>query len=93
MKTQVADTSLDAYHAHRDSGRLSDQQQAVLDWLRAHPGDWTRSEIAQRVGIRLSSACGRLNELVASGHVQQLTTRRAGSSLVRLAVGQLVLFS
>lgn len=64
MRTQVADTSRDAYHAL--GPKLGRQQRQVLAYLAQHTyRDHTRGEIARGTCMRLSSVCGRVNELLA----------------------------
>lgn len=60
----TADTSVDAYHEHRESGELGAQQKKIMLWFHANGGEHTRSELSSRLGMRLSSVCGRVNELV-----------------------------
>ena len=77
------DTSIEAFHAHKNSGKLSRQQQLIMDWAAitspwifdARIGGWTRSEIAQRTGFRLSAICGRCNELIKLGKLIELPRR------------------
>ncbi len=72
----IADTSIDAYDEHRDSGRLGEQQRRLMHWLHVNPGEYTRSELAKRTGIRLSSICGRVAELIALGYLEESCRRR-----------------
>lgn len=63
MRTAVADTSIAAYHAM--GPRLGVQQNQVVGLLaRNVHRDYTRSEIAEATGMRLSSVCGRVAELL-----------------------------
>lgn len=71
----VASTSIENYHQHRDSGRLGKQQQLILDGMRGGES-YSRRELAAHLGLELSSICGRVNELVASGYLEELPTRR-----------------
>jgi DNA-binding IclR family transcriptional regulator len=90
----VADTSRDAFRDHRDSGALGAQQLQLVRFLARHCShDWTRSEIATVSGMRLSSVCGRVNELVAVGVVEELPRRRCtvtgrSAHAVRLSTAQ-----
>lgn len=64
MRTAVASTSIDAYHAM--GPRLGRQQRAILDYMAKHcHRDYTRAELADATGLRLSSVCGRAAELLA----------------------------
>ena len=75
MRTRVAKTSLEAYGAFMLGGELPRQQRAVVDVLGNHPGGMTRAEIAQASGLRLSSVCGRVGELLERGAVEEAARR------------------
>lgn len=88
----IASTSRVAFHEHRDSGRLTAQQEAVRRVVERH-GALTRNEIATASGIRLSAVCGRVNELVAIGVLDELPRRPdrhtgIAAHPVRIAVAQ-----
>lgn len=72
----VASTSIDNYREHRDSGKLGEQQRKIMIFFHLKGGEHTRSEIAQQTGMRLSSVCGRVNELVELGYLED-TERRS----------------
>lgn len=65
----IADTSRDAYRVHRESGELGAQQRRVMIFFHTHGGEHTRSELAAKIGMRLSSVCGRVNELIKLGYL------------------------
>jgi predicted transcriptional regulator len=71
----VADTSLDAYREHRDSGELGAQQKKVMMFFHLKGGEYTRSELAQSIPMRLSSVCGRVNELIKLGYLVECQRR------------------
>lgn len=72
----VAQTSIENYHAHKRSGRLGAQAQQILDFLQQNwTQNWSRMEIAERLSLRLSSVCGRVNELVEAGLVEERAER------------------
>lgn len=48
---------------------LGEKQRLVYEAIDRHRGA-SRSELATLTGLRLSSVCGRVNELVASGMVR-----------------------
>lgn len=75
LEPGVRDTSVDSYHEHRDSGKLGKQQQRIVTYMRACPGGYTRSELAAVMGARLSSVCGRINELIKRGIVHDAPRR------------------
>lgn len=93
MKTNVRDTSLQAY----DSLKINRGQQRVIDFMTKYPGrDWTRNELATMSGIPIQSVCGRVNELVAAGVLEERVRRACKftgrqSHPVRLAPKQLTL--
>jgi DNA-binding IclR family transcriptional regulator len=47
-----------------------------MQWLHLNLGEYTRSELAKRTGIRLSSICGRVSELIALGYLEEAGRRR-----------------
>jgi len=67
----VAATSRIAYLEHEAAGKLSEQQLAILDAMEPEQG-YSRSELVEITGIRLSSICGRVNEML---HVGILTVQ------------------
>lgn len=71
MKTNVRDTSLEAYY----TADLSQQAKSVFNYLHAHQG-MTRREIASGLGIDVSSVAGRINELVKAGSVAENIQRK-----------------
>ena len=69
-------TSIANYHEHRRSGKLGEQAQAILDFLAARKNsNFSRAELAEHLGLRLSSVCGRINELIKGGHVTERPKR------------------
>ena len=57
-------TSRDGLADHKETGKLGKQQQAVFSVLTLTGMAFTRAELAQRTGIRLSAICGRSRELL-----------------------------
>lgn len=73
----VAETSIAAYREHRDSGKVGKQAQHILDCMR--PGwSYSRRELMAVTGLELSSICGRVNELVGTGLLQEGAPRKCG---------------
>ncbi len=72
----VAETSLDNYREHRDSGKLGEQQRRVMLFFHMRGGEHTRSELAEKIPMRLSSVCGRVNELIALGYLDEAARRQ-----------------
>lgn len=94
----IADTSRSAYREHRASGELGTQQRKLMLFFHGRGGEHTRSELAQSTGMRLSSVCGRVNELVAMGYLEDAPRRACrvtGKSAhpVRIRVAQLNLLA
>lgn len=68
MKTQVAETSLQTYHALKVKSYLSPKEQEVMELMNLGYA-LTREQIAQELGWKEASVCGRVNLLVASGRL------------------------
>ena len=97
MRTQAA-TSRDAYAAFILGPELPRQQRVIVDLLAAHPGGYTRAEIAEATGLRLSSVCGRCHELLERGVVEEFARRPCGvtgisAHVLRVAPAQRDLFT
>lgn len=73
----VAETSIAAYHEHRDSGKVGKQAQTILDRMRPGWG-YSRRELAMVTGLELSSICGRVNELLKIGMLEEQHPRKCG---------------
>lgn len=72
----VAHTSVENYHEHRRSGKLGAQAQQILDFLKSNwTKNWSRLEIAASLDLRLSSVCGRINELIEARLVEERPER------------------
>ena len=73
----AATTSAINYREHLTSGRLGTQASQVLDFVKQlAPGqDVSRLELADAMGMRLSSVCGRVNELIAAGLLEPAPNR------------------
>lgn len=73
----IAETSVTNYREHRSSGRLGAQALEIVQFLANRTDrDFSRAEIAEILGLRLSSICGRVNELIKSDHVEQSAQTR-----------------
>jgi len=62
----VRDTSIEAYHAHVESGAFSRQEKVLLKAFHYHI-DYSRSELSEATGIKVSSVCGAVFALVQRG--------------------------
>lgn len=72
----VAITSIEAYREHMATGKLGDQAREIVEFLALRTDrDWSRAELSKAMGLRLSSVCGRVNELLHSGHVDAAPAR------------------
>jgi len=76
----IADTSLEAYREHRKSGELGAQQRKVMLFFHMKGGEHTRAELAERIPMRLSSVCGRVNELLEMGYLVEGSRRPCKST-------------
>ncbi len=71
----VADTSIEAYKEHKAKGLVGKQAQAILDFMT--PGvSYSRRELSRKMGLELSSVCGRVNELLAIGMLTEGAKRK-----------------
>lgn len=71
----VASTSVEAYIEHKDTGKLGRQASAVLQKM-SPTRDYSRRELASLTGFDLSAICGRVNELLAIGMLEELPSRK-----------------
>lgn len=69
MRTQVSETSREAFHSIRREGKLQPMQQSILDAI-AGQGACTRKQLSRFTGMELSSVCGRVNSLLAAGLIE-----------------------
>lgn len=70
----IRETSRAAYH----SLDLNESEKKVMGWFHSQPNgsSFNRREISQRSGIPINSVCGRVNELVAKGYLEELPAER-----------------
>lgn len=71
----VADTSIEAYKEHKDTGKLGRQAAAILEKM-IPSKDYSRKELSKATGFELSAICGRVNELLAMGLLEELEPRK-----------------
>lgn len=74
MKTNVRAISIEAYHRHIQSGKALPQWCRILDYIKRHP-NVTRAQLEKALGMRISSVCGRVNELKAATLVRESLNR------------------
>jgi Mn-dependent DtxR family transcriptional regulator len=73
----VADTSIENYIEHRDSGKMGAQALSIFIFLKNNAlHDWSRAEVSLRMGIPLSSVCGRVNQLIKDGYLETIDKRQ-----------------
>lgn len=68
MRTAVTDTSIDAYYAHRGAGKAAAQRTRIVDYIRAHGGDWSIGELAHALGMEKSTVSPRVHEALHKTH-------------------------
>lgn len=99
MRTNVATTSIEAFHAHEGSGKASTQRGRILDYMQdSLLRDWSIGELAHALRMEKSTISARLNELLKAGEVRAAAERADRISgirvrPVRLASAQQEMFS
>lgn len=68
-------TKVDSLNAVTYSGARSQQQMRILFAVENNPG-LSRSELSEITGLRLSSVCARVNELVCAGLLEDGQVKR-----------------
>ena len=71
----IADTSVIAYNEHKVSGKVGQQSNFLLNYMKSGVS-YSRRELAKQTGIELSSVCGRINELLEMGLIEEGTKRK-----------------
>jgi predicted transcriptional regulator len=71
VKTNVRESSIDCYRGID----LTCGQSKVIAFLVEHPGEYTRNELAKLSGIPINAVCGRINELIEAGAVEERMRR------------------
>ena len=71
----VSTTSIDAYREHKETGKLGNQASTILSVM-SPDEDYSRKELARITGYELASVCGRVNELLAIGLIDELPSRK-----------------
>jgi DNA-binding MarR family transcriptional regulator len=68
MKTNMAQSSIDAYHTLKASG-MSESYSRILAYMK--PGRiYSRKEVARALDIETSSMAGRCKELIEMGQIE-----------------------
>lgn len=96
----VSQSSIENYRLHGESGALGRQSAKVLAFFERQPHHAvSRAELAVALNMRLSSVCGRANELLKLGHLQEGERRRCfvtGKTIHTICLlpkGQMALFN
>jgi Fic family protein len=71
----VAETSVMAYKEHRSTGKVGSQAMYIFETMGFNK-DYSRREIVQITGLELSSVCGRINEMLQSGMLKEVSQRK-----------------
>lgn len=71
----IATTSIEAYREHKQTGKVGQQASAILSKM-VPDKDYSRKELARLTGFELASICGRVNELLAIGLLDELPSRK-----------------
>ena len=71
----IAITSRIARREHEEAGKVGKQAREILAFMLRRRSDWSRSELSEELGMRLSSVCGRVNELMGAGKLAHATMR------------------
>lgn len=66
--------SIEHYHDHLESGRALRQWMVILRFVERN-AFCTRAQVAEITGIRLSSVCGRVKELLDAGLIVESKAR------------------
>lgn len=96
MRTNIAETSLDAYHSF-SAPALQRKEREVMAAFIGPEIKFTREQLAFVLGWKESQVCGRVNSLVAKGCLEEIdggkTASGRSAKLLRLPVkGQLEIF-
>lgn len=76
MRTAVTAESIQSYREHRDSGRLSAQQERVMVWIHRFPlRDFSLQELSRETGIAVHVISARVNELCEMRYLERTEKR------------------
>lgn len=91
MRTNVRESSIDAYAHLKASHGLSDLQRRIVDFIAKRPGcDFTRRELESGTGIDRCSVAGRVNELMKAGVLKEAARRRCTITRIHVRPVELV---
>lgn len=67
MKTNVRNSSIEAYYDDRRCGRAGSVRRKIFDYVRNCKGNVSRQDIEKALDIKINVVCGRVNELIENG--------------------------
>lgn len=77
MLISAQETSIDAYRAHRGSGKCSLQRSIVMKFITQNGGSWSIGELANSLGWQKSTVSARVNELIhETGELEERPRRK-----------------
>lgn len=76
MRTNVAETSLDAFHSLPVAGYLQPKQAAILALFTSPDVRLSRQQIAERAPMPLHGVCGRVDSLLTARLLEEDGYRR-----------------
>lgn len=72
MRTNVRESSLDAYYGYLVPRGLQAQQQVILRAMARLGSDWlSRRQVAKAANLETSTVAGRINAMIAAGLVEE----------------------
>lgn len=72
MRTNVAETSREAFHSLSPAGYLQPKERAVMALFTGPGVAFTREQLAARLGWKEAAVCGRANSLVTKGQLEEV---------------------
>ena len=81
MRTQVTQESIDAFHQHRASGKLSAQQERVMLTIHLYPAhNWSLQELSKATSIAVHVLSARVNELIKLRYLNRGEKRKCAET-------------
>jgi len=71
VKTNVTDTSIEAYYSVIRCGREGSQKRQVFNWVRRHAAPCTRQQIVAGTGLAINIVTARVFSLLESGALER----------------------
>jgi hypothetical protein len=77
VKTDVRDTSIEAYRDLRVRRLLAPKQQLIMDAMRRWGyGNYSLQELSKWTALPINTVSGRCNELKKAGHLEEAPKRK-----------------